>query len=254
MEINKPAPIFRQPLLNAAGSLGFTPDLRMGIPWDSFGAFVTNPISYRPRQPARGERMRASPGGVLLHTGHCNPGFSKALKRFAHRWTSAPLPVIVHLLAGRPDEIHKMIIRLETIENVAGVEIGFPADIALEEAAEVLSGAVGELTLIARVGLTQGLNLAPDLVREGASAVCLGPPRGMLLQEDGEWFSGRIYGPGVLPQTLYVTRELARRGVPVIAGGGVYTPAGVEALLSAGALAAQVDTALWRGDWLERGG
>ena len=63
--------------------------------------------------------------------------------------------------------------------------------------------------------------------------------------------SGRMYGPGIFPQVLYTTRELVGMGVPVIAGGGVYTPEDAEALVDAGALAAQVDTALWRGDWLD---
>jgi dihydroorotate dehydrogenase (NAD+) catalytic subunit len=190
---------------------------------------------------------------MLLHTGHINPGFSKALKRFSKRWERAPLPVIVHLLAGRPDEMHKMIVKLETFENVIGVEVGFPADVTAAEAAEVLSGALGELTLVARVGLPQAAVLAPELVHAGASAVSLGPPRGALTGESEGLFSGRLYGPAVFPQTLHTTGELARLGVPVLAGGGVYSPADVEALLAAGALAVQVDTALWRGDWLQKG-
>ncbi|MBL8103821.1 MAG: hypothetical protein JNM02_14910, partial [Anaerolineales bacterium] len=42
---------FSKPLINAAGSLGFAPDIHNGLPLDSFGAFVTNPISLRPRLP-----------------------------------------------------------------------------------------------------------------------------------------------------------------------------------------------------------
>jgi dihydroorotate dehydrogenase (NAD+) catalytic subunit len=254
MELTKPAPIFRHPLLNAAGSLGFSPDLRSAIPWEQFGAFVTNPISYRPRQPAHGQRMRVFSGGVLLHTGHTNPGFSKTLKRFGGRWSQAPLPVVVHLLADRPEWMRRMILKLETIENIAAVEIGFPADVSRAEAAEVLSGATGELSLVARVGLGQAVSFGAALIEAGASAVCLGPPRGTMRLDAEEWFSGRVYGPAVLPQSLQAVRALVRSGVPVIAGGGVYSHQDKEALLAAGALAVQVDTALWRGDWLERGG
>lgn len=249
METARPVPLFSQPLMNAAGSLGFVPDLHAGLPWDSFGAFVTNPISYRPRHPARGERMRGTPGGILLHTGHFNPGFSKALKRFGRRWAQAPVPVLVHLLASAPAEMHKMIVRLEAVENVIGVEVGFPADVTQDDAEAVLSGAVGELSVMARVSLLRASGLAPALLRAGASAVTLGPPRGALPAGQGEHFSGRLFGPAVFSQLLYVTRELARQGVPVIAGSGVYTPGDVEALLDAGALAVQVDTVLWRGDW-----
>jgi dihydroorotate dehydrogenase len=254
MELIKPAPVFRQPMLNAAGSLGFAPDLRLGIPWDQFGAFVTNPISYRPRQPARGQRMHSFAGGMLMHTGHTNPGFSKAVKRFGGRWGQAPLPVVVHLLADRGEWMRRMILKLETIENIAAVEIGFPADVDLAEAAEVLAGAAGELSLIARVGLGQAAAFGTALIEAGASAVCLGPARGIMQSDGGEWFSGRVYGPAVLPQSLHAVRELARSGVPVIAGGGVFSRQDKDALLAAGALAIQIDIALWRGDWLERGG
>jgi dihydroorotate dehydrogenase (NAD+) catalytic subunit len=109
------------------------------------------------------------------------------------------------------------------------------------------------LNVVARVELSQVLELAPALARAGASAVSLAPPRGALPEPDGVLFSGRLYGPAVFPQSLYAVKELVRAGVPVIAGGGVYSPADVKALLAAGALAVQLDTALWRGDWFERG-
>ena len=40
------------PLMNAAGSMGFAPDLKLPLLWEEFGAFVTNPISIKPRKPA----------------------------------------------------------------------------------------------------------------------------------------------------------------------------------------------------------
>jgi dihydroorotate dehydrogenase len=250
METRKPAPLFNPPLLNAAGTLGFAPDLHSGVPWERLGGFVTNPISNQARRPAGGKRIVEVAGGVLLHTGHTNLGFNKAVKRFRGRWEKSPLPVIVHLLADEPRVMEKMIVRVETIENVAGVEIGFPAEVEANLAAEVLQAAVGELALLARVSLTRAVELADGLLKAGASAICLGPPRGAI-EDDQAVVTGRMYGPGIFPQVLYATRELVRQGVPVIAGGGVYSPADVEALADAGALAAQVDTALWRGDWLE---
>ncbi|HNQ95866.1 MAG TPA: hypothetical protein PKH47_14440, partial [Anaerolineales bacterium] len=67
---------FSKPLINAAGSLGFAPDLRVlqelgGL---EFGAFVTNPISLRPRVPTAQPAVLEYPGGFLLHTGLPNPG------------------------------------------------------------------------------------------------------------------------------------------------------------------------------------
>jgi dihydroorotate dehydrogenase len=191
---------------------------------------------------------------MLLHTGHANPGFSKALRRFRSRWATGPLPVIVHLMATSPREMQRMIVKLETVENVIGVEVGFPVDISTPEVSEVLVASAGELELIARLPPTRAVELAPALFEAGASAVCLGPPRGVLSDEDGTMNSGRMYGPSLFPQTMFATRALTRMGAPVIAGGGVYSIKQVEALQVAGALAVQVDTALWRGDWLEMEG
>ena len=72
---------FSKPLMNAAGSLGFAPDLRSGIAFDSFGAFVTNPFSLRSRLPAGQPEVIEYPGGFLLHTGLPNPGFNSGIKR-----------------------------------------------------------------------------------------------------------------------------------------------------------------------------
>jgi dihydroorotate dehydrogenase len=76
---------FRTPLMNAAGLLGFAPEPRSPIfagregIWDDFGAFVTNPISLRPRFPTTLPELIEYPGGFLMHTGLPNPGFCGVL-------------------------------------------------------------------------------------------------------------------------------------------------------------------------------
>ena len=74
---------FDPPLMNAAGSLGFAPDRRGPIALEQLGAFVTNPVSLRPRTPAQGARLLPFPGGFLLHSGHPNPGFNRVVRRCA---------------------------------------------------------------------------------------------------------------------------------------------------------------------------
>src|SRR5262245_61518178 len=118
---------FSKPIMNAAGSLGLAPDLRVlgelgGL---NFGAFVTNPISLRPRQPTSQPAMSEYPGGFLLHTGLPNPGIHGALKKYSAKWTRSELPIIVHLMADRPEETQNMVRMLESHENVMAVELGF---------------------------------------------------------------------------------------------------------------------------------
>ena len=50
------------PLMNAAGTLGFAPDPRQPHS-DFLDAFVTNPVSLRPRTPANGPRRSIDKSG-----------------------------------------------------------------------------------------------------------------------------------------------------------------------------------------------
>ena len=238
------------PLMNAAGSLGFAPDLRTPLPWAEFGAFVTNPISVQPRRPASTMRWKEFPGGVLLHSGHPNPGFRQVINQFAQRWAQSPLPVIVHLLAARPEEIQGCVLQLEVVENVSAVEIGFPHSMGGLEAAEIVAAALGEIPAIARLPMDRCIELASIVEEAGAAAVSLGPPRGSLPANDS-FMHGRMYGPAVFPLGIQMTAELYAMGIPVIGAGGVYERQQVEEMQRAGAMAVQVDLALWRGDWKE---
>lgn len=241
------------PLTNAAGSLGFYPDMRLPLPWERFGAFVTNPISARARKPAAGTRLQTAAASMLLHSGHPNPGFGKILKRCAARWAQSDLPVIVHLLAASPPEMARLLLSLEELENLLAVEVGFPEHIERPELAEVLAACAGELPVIARLPLNKAIELAPTVAASGAAALSLGAPRGSLPASKG-LIHGRIYGPAVFPLALNVVAELAGGDIPVIGSGGVYRPEQVEQMRAAGAYAVQVDTALWRGDWFQREG
>ena len=66
---------------------------------------------------------------------------------------------------------------------------------------------------------------------------------------DSALIHGRIYGPGIFPLALAAVRTIKDVGVPVIGAGGVYQPGDVDAMLSAGAIAVQLDSVLWRGDY-----
>lgn len=247
---------FRTPLMNAAGALGFAPETRAPIKWDDFGAFVTNPLSLRPRAPVADPEAVAYPGGFLLHTGLPNPGFSAALKKYASRWAASRLPVIVHLMADRPDETARMVQQLEGLENIAAVELGFAPLLADDILLLAVEMSLGELPLIVSLPWEQMLGLGPRLMQAGAAAVSLAAPRGALPAQDndqnGRLITGRLYGPALFPQALDIVRNAARLGLPVIGSGGVYSHANAEAMLQAGALAVQFDSLLWRSGWNEQ--
>ena len=244
--------VLASPLLNAAGSLGFAPDVRAPVDLARLGAFVTNPISLAPRSPAQGRRFQTFPGGFLLHTGYPNPGLRQVIRRDARRWAQGAVPVIVHLLAGGLEETRQMVRMLEGLEGVIGIELGLPESMDADALQAQVQSAIGELPLIARLPFEQAHTLSRLVITAGAAAVSLAPPRGVLLGTGGHLLHGRLYGPALFPQALQVVRRLAQEQLPVIGSGGVSDQQQVEAMLSVGALAVQVDTALWRGSWWQK--
>ena len=235
---------FSKPIMNAAGTLGFTPDLRAPVPWDDFGAFVTNPLSLRPRTAAAQPALIEYPGGFLLHTGLPNPGFDSVLKKYSRRWLDSSLPIIVNLMADRPEETQQMVRHLEEVENVMAVELGFAPLLADDIILLVLEMCLGELPLIFSLPTEQVLSLGPRLMENGAAAISLSMPRGALMK-DSVLVTGRLYGPSLFPQTLEVVHSAAKIGIPIIGAGGVYTVSEAQDLLIAGALAVQMDAGLW---------
>lgn len=238
---------FSKPLINAAGSLGFAPDPHNGIPLDAhvFGAFVTNPISLRPRLPAAQPALIQFPGGFLLHTGLPNPGLSNVLKKYSAKWNRAGLSIIVHLMADRPEETQQMVRNLENIDNVMAVQLGFAPLLSDDIILLNLEMCIGEIPLIFSLPYEQVLSLGPRLIQHGAGAISLAPPRGALNDKDGKLISGRLYGQSLFPRSLEVVRSAAMLGLPIIGAGGVWTDADAESMLKAGAMAVETDAQLW---------
>lgn len=246
MSTDGPGLDLRSPWLNAAGSLGFVPDSRGPLALEQLGAFITNPISLRPRRATQGTRALKFPGGVLLHTGHPNPGLSSAIKQYRAAWARAPLPVILHILADEPAALRKVMPRIEELENLAGVELGIPADAGTQLAGELVQAAAGELPVMAQLSLLRGEELAEAALEGGASAISLGAPRGTLPDANGKLVGGRMYGAALYPLALAVLQRMAKAKVPIIAAGGIQTRAQGETMLAAGAMAVQLDIVLWK--------
>jgi len=240
---------FDPPLMNAAGVLGFAPDPYSPFDLDKLGVFITNPISLRQRNPASGTRCLEYMGGILLHTGYPNPGLEAVIKHYGAHWDSSPLPVIVHLLAGDVNDIARMVARLEEMPGVAGFEIGLPPRCEPAAAAEFTHAALGELPVIIRLPFENATELAPALVDAGLAAVSLAPPRGSMIDQDGNLVHGRLFGPAIYPQALELLLRLLETGTAVIPSGGIYRQEQVDAMLVSGATAVQLDAVIWRGGY-----
>lgn len=233
--------------MNAAGMLGFAPVPGSLLPEPPV-AFVTNPISYKPRTPAADRFCSSFPGGFLLHTGWPNPGFRKALTRYSTRWARSEVQVWVHLLVEQPHEVNQMVRALEETDGVAAIEIGLPPIAKDDLRLQLVEAALGELPVTVCVPLDQ-VNAAwvEKVIDLGVSGLVISAPRGVVANTAGGFSRGRMYGSGLFPQVLLALGCLRTFGIPLIAGSGVYDQQAIDTLLSAGAAAVQLDAVLWRG-------
>jgi dihydroorotate dehydrogenase len=243
--IRKQDLVLEKPFVNAAGMLGFAPDQRATPLLDQLGAFITNPISRRPRQAAGTRSYLPYPGGFLLHSGLPNPGISAVIRQNRRRWAAAPLPIVVHLLTETPDTLAEMVRKLEGLENVLALEIGLAPDCPPEQMDNLFTAAAGELPVIISLGPQQLPVLLPAARQLNPAALHLTGPRGTLPSADGNLVSGRLYGPATLPLMLSAAREAVKSGLPVIVDGGVYEQAQADTFLEAGVWAVGLGAVLW---------
>ena len=251
MWLSEDAPVRKQdlylekPVVNAAGMLGFAPDQRGTTHLEQLGAFITNPISRRPRQVAGARSYLPYPGGFLLHTGLPNPGISAVIRQNRRRWAAAPLPIIVHLIAETPGTLAEMVRKLEGLENVLALEIDLAPDCTPEHLEALFKAAEGELPVVISLG-PEPLPILLSVARQlNPAALHLTAPRGTLPGADGDLVSGRFYGPAILPLMLNAARESVKSGLPVIVDGGIYERAQADAFLEAGVLAVGLGAVLW---------
>ena len=235
-----------RPWLNLPGTLGFSDEARTALDLSRLGALVTNPVSLAPRQPANPPQALRYPGGLLLHTGHANPGLRRVLRRHAPRWASLSIPVLVSVLAQDERELERLVAGLEAVPAASGLVLMLPPA-ALNVASRWVELARGlERPVVALLPLGGPSEAALAAAEAGASAILLGPPRGTL-ELDDHWVEGRLYGPGLYPLALHAVRELAPMlPVPLIISGGIATPAQARTCLQAGAAAIGLDFILWK--------
>lgn len=236
--------------MNAAGTLGFGDQYHDLFELSSLGAFVTNPLTYTPWNPATGTRVVALDAGVLLHTGLPNPGLSKVIEQNRAVWERLPMPVIAHVVVNNADEVRRCMSMLDQEESVEAIELGLSDEISPAEIEWYVKMAVGQIEkpVLARLPFGASLDQAQAAVDGGADALVLfSAPRGTARDMGGRLVAGRVYGPLVHPLVLRMVGQLARRmpRIPLIAAGGIHSPQDARDYIDAGATAVQVDSVTW---------
>ncbi|NDJ78221.1 MAG: hypothetical protein GYB65_18385 [Chloroflexi bacterium] len=243
--------MIENPVMVATGTFGFDHTAyRDLIDLVKLGAMITNPISWKPRQVARGPRVVPLSSGVLVHTGLPNPGMKRVIRDHAARWARSPLPVIVHIIATTGADVARCAGALEGRDGVAGIELGLHDQAEVEDVEDFLV-AVEEscqLPVIVRLPLYRAALLARAAQEAGAGAlVVAAPPRGTARDpQTGRLAGGRIYGPWLKAQALRAAGQVAQIvDIPVIGSGGIHSPDDARDFIDAGAVAVQIDSLTW---------
>ena len=212
------------------------------------GALVTLPFTLHARGGAPQPRVVEIPGGCLIRAGAANPGLERTLRnvRSLRSWAESRVPIVVALAAQSASDWPAMAARLERVEGVGGVELQLNPALDAVEAIRATRAAT-ELPILAKLDLDNAAAIAVDCLAAGANALVIGrAPRGMVMLNGKPWH-GRLFGPASKPFALRTLADLAalKLDAPLVASGGIHSVEDAREFLSAGAVAVQVDTAVW---------
>ena len=248
--LSKHSLVVESPVMNATGTLGFGDQYRDLLDLNTLGAFVTNPLTYTPWNPATGTRVVPLDAGVLVHTGLPNPGLAKVIAQYRPVWERMSMPVIAHVVVNNAEEVRMSIGLLDREESIAAFELGLSDDISAAETEWYVRAVVDrvEKPVLVRMPFGALFDHFHAAIEGGADALVLcAPPRGTARDQGGRLVAGRIYGPLIKPMVLRIVGQLARRfsGVPLIGAGGIHSAQDARDYLEAGAAAVQVDALTW---------
>lgn len=243
------------PVLLAAGVVGYGDAVLPGLALGRLGGFVTAPVTRRPWREAL-PQVAETTGGLLWQRGLWNPGVRVVVRDYGPLWRRSRAPVIVHLAGDDPDELAAVAATLEQTPGVAGLELDLLTPYqdeagGLEEAAEqaLAVRSAADLPILARVPLSTSDEAVQALVeRELIDALVLAqPPQGLRYRAaDGLAATGQLHGRALAPLLAARIAELAGwAGLPLVACGGIHSLEDALACLAVGAAAVQIDTALW---------
>lgn len=255
--------VFPNPVLLAAGTAGFGLEVTGVSDVRRLGGVVTKSISSAPRHGNPAPRVAEFSGGMLNSIGLANPGVA-AVRELLPRAADAMAPArLVASVVGFTEAEYAIVVgALEDIAGIVAYEINLSCPNA--DAGGVEFGA--DVTAIAKVvgGVRRATDrplwakLSPavsDIASLAAAARDAGADAitvvntfpGRLVRSSGEaslgFGRGGVSGPAIFPMGILATRlVLERTGGPVIASGGIRSPAEARAYLGEGAILVAVGT------------
>ncbi len=250
------------PVICASGTFDLDENLLALTKSTCIGAIVTKTITLTPRQGNRPPRIVERKCGIINSIGLENPGWEGFLKEKVPLVKKIQPEVIVSIAGEVPVEFKELARRLDTLPEVGGVELNLSCpNLGKQELISQSAGATYRVTKAVR-GVTEKtliVKLTPEVtdIREvaraaekaGADAISLVNTFFALAidVERRKFILGNIYGgysgPAIKPLSLYRVWQVATTvKIPVIGGGGIFSPDDAIEFLLAGAKAVSIGT------------
>jgi dihydroorotate dehydrogenase (NAD+) catalytic subunit len=232
--------VLAHPLIVAAGGYADFLDA------PNVGAVVTLPTTLHARANAPQPRVIEMPGGALVNTRAANPGLTKAIREHERAWARSRVPIIFAFAAQAAHEWSEMALRLASVSGIGGIELHINPTMDATSAIRAVRAA-SELPILVNLDLANARAIASECARAGANALVVGrAPRGMAMVNGRAWH-GRLHAPTVKPLALNVLKEIRdlKVEIPLIGCGGIHSADDAREFLDAGAVAIQIDSAVW---------
>jgi dihydroorotate dehydrogenase (NAD+) catalytic subunit len=253
-------------MLVASGTFGYGIEYGEVVDVERLGAICCKGTTLRPRVGNAPPRVTETPAGMLNSIGLQNPGVDAVLERYAPRWASWDVPVIVNVAAESIDDYVAVTGKLDGAPGVAGIELniscpnvgkgGLQFALDADAAGQVTAGVrrTTELPLLVKLSPAAAdvRSIAQAIEDAGADAICaVNTLSGMALDRRarrpllGNTYGG-LSGPALKPVALRVVYEVAQVvRIPIVGIGGIGSLDDVLDFLMAGASAVQVGTAVF---------
>ncbi|MET0772261.1 MAG: dihydroorotate dehydrogenase [Candidatus Limnocylindrales bacterium] len=258
--------VLRNPVLVASGTFGYGIEYGEVVDVDRLGAICCKGTTLKARVGNPTPRVTETPAGMLNSIGLQNPGVDAVLERYAPRWASWQVPVLVNVAGESVEDYVAVARKLDGQPGVAGIELNISCPNVGKGGLQFAldAGAAGEVTRAVRratdLPLLVKLSPAASDVRAiaiaiedaGADAItAVNTLSGMAIDRRGRKpllgnTYGGLSGPALKPVALRVVYEVAQVvDIPIVAIGGVSSLDDVLDFLMAGACSVQVGTAVF---------
>jgi dihydroorotate dehydrogenase (NAD+) catalytic subunit len=235
------------PVMVAAGCLGYGIDLARSASVERLGALVTPTTSLRGRRSSAPTLIESAAGLIAIGTWP-DRGLAHVLNHCAPIWATWRTPIILSVSGATIGEASDVLTQIEGCEGIAAIELDCSAGSERTIATITAVRAATLLPLLVKLPASEyGLaDLARAAEAAGADAlVVAAAPMALWFGPTGERSEGRLCGPAWHPLALRLVATVANAvAIPVIGAGGIADAAGVRRMLAAGAQAVQIGSAL----------